>query len=115
MLEAMYVSMYVCKDTAAPAHARTRAHRPAAAALRQSFGVSQRHIPGLVRRQAFDTGRGCVVGAACRVCGVRVPVLSFEWSFWCVMGAACRVCGVRVPALRFELSFWCVGGAACDV
>jgi len=33
----MYV--YVCKDSAAPAHAHTRAHRPAAP--RQSSGVSQ--------------------------------------------------------------------------
>jgi len=26
----LYICMYVCKDSAAPAHARTRAHRPAA-------------------------------------------------------------------------------------
>ena len=35
----LHVCMYVCKDSAAPAHARTRAHRPAAP--RQSSGVSQ--------------------------------------------------------------------------
>jgi len=35
----VYVYMYVCNDSAAPAHARTRAHRPAAP--RQSSGVSQ--------------------------------------------------------------------------
>jgi len=34
---------YVCKDSAAPAHARTRAHRPAAP--RQSSGVSQTPHP----------------------------------------------------------------------
>jgi len=33
------VCMYVCKDSAAAAHARTRAHRPAAPC--QSSGVSQ--------------------------------------------------------------------------
>jgi len=37
------VCMYVCKDSAAPAHARTRAHRPAA--QRQSFGVLQTPHP----------------------------------------------------------------------
>ena len=35
--------MYVCKDSAAPARARTRAHRPAAP--HQSFGVSQTPHP----------------------------------------------------------------------
>jgi len=35
--------MYVCTDSAAPAHARTRAHRPAAS--RQSSGVSQTPYP----------------------------------------------------------------------
>jgi len=46
-----YVCMHVCKDSAAPAHERTRAHRPAAP--RQSSGVSQtppshrgRHVYG---------------------------------------------------------------------
>jgi len=37
------VCMYVCKDSAAPAHARTRAHRPAAP--HQSSGVSQTPHP----------------------------------------------------------------------
>ena len=39
----MYVCMYVCKDLAAPAHARTLAHRPAAP--HQSSGVSQTPHP----------------------------------------------------------------------
>jgi len=38
-----HVSMYVCKDSAAPAHAHTRAHRPAAP--RQSSVVSQTPHP----------------------------------------------------------------------
>jgi len=47
----MYVC--VCKDSAAPAHARTRAHAHRPAAPRQSSGVSQTpHITRLVRRQA---------------------------------------------------------------
>jgi len=47
----MYVCMYVFTYSAAPAHARTRAHRPAAP--HQSSGVSQTlHIPRRVRRQA---------------------------------------------------------------
>jgi len=37
------VYMYVYTDSVAPAHARTRAHRPAA--LRQSSGVSQTPHP----------------------------------------------------------------------
>jgi len=44
--------MYACNDSAAPAHARTRAHRPAAP--RQSSGVPachRHHIPRRVRRQ----------------------------------------------------------------
>jgi len=36
------VCMYVCKDSALPAHARTRAHRPAAP--HQSSGVSILYI-----------------------------------------------------------------------
>ena len=36
-----YVCMYVCKDSAAPAHARTRAHRPAAP--RQNSPSCHRH------------------------------------------------------------------------
>ena len=45
--------MYVCKDSAAPAHACTRAHRPAAP--HQSSGVSQTSHPTAIRRQAFHT------------------------------------------------------------
>ena len=37
------ICMYVCKDSAAPVHARTRAHRPAAP--HQSSGVSQTPHP----------------------------------------------------------------------
>jgi len=40
---ALLFCMYVCKDSAAPAHARTRAHRPAAP--HQSSGVSQTPHP----------------------------------------------------------------------
>jgi len=39
----MCMCMFVKKDSAAPAHARTRAHRPAAP--RQSSGVSQTPHP----------------------------------------------------------------------
>ena len=42
--------MYVCKDSAAPAHARTRAHRPAAP--HQSSGVSQTPHPTTACLQA---------------------------------------------------------------
>jgi len=49
----------VCKDSAAPAHARTRAHRPAAPHQSQSSGVS----PAPAMREADDTlcGRGRVM------------------------------------------------------
>ena len=39
----MYACMNACTDSAAPAHARTRAHRPAAP--RQSSSVSQTPHP----------------------------------------------------------------------
>jgi len=48
----------MCKDSAAPAHARTRAHRPAAPRQQSSAGVSQTpHIPRLVHitGSAFHT------------------------------------------------------------
>jgi len=49
--------MYVCKDSAAPAHARTRAHRPAAP--RQSSGVSQTpHPPAGPQDPLKDGARG---------------------------------------------------------
>jgi len=44
--------MYVCKDSAAPAHARTRTHRPAAS--RQSPGVSQTPDPMETRKLVMD-------------------------------------------------------------
>jgi len=49
----LYLCMHVCKDSAAPAHARTRAHRPAAP--RQSSGVSQ--TPHHVTSHGLSAGR----------------------------------------------------------
>jgi len=76
------VCMYVCKDSAALAHARTRAHRPAAP--RQSSSVSQTPHPtacpqagkkGLLGRvvDAVKCGfrRGAVNPRLCRAYGVR--------------------------------------------
>jgi len=65
-LTCVFDCMCTCKDSAAPAHARTRAHRPAAP--RQSSGVSQTlHIPWRIRKQAYSTQT--TIGSPASPCG----------------------------------------------
>jgi len=55
----MYMYACVCTDSAVPAHARTRAHRPAAP--RQSSGVSQTPHPTVTEIVAYAI---CVCGGS---------------------------------------------------
>ena len=52
--------MYVCKDSAAPAHARTRAHRPAAPICLSAYVEGGSRLdegaPGEVQRAAAALG-----------------------------------------------------------
>jgi len=108
--------MYVCTHSAAPAHARTRAHRPAA--TRQSFVVSQTpHLPACPRggtphkppdgrdtdrATAVNCGPGIGLGSSLGVSLGRLIVVGALWD--CVhhvcggVGLCRRMCATRVCA-----------------
>jgi len=81
--------MYVCKDSAAPAHARTRAHRRAAP--RQSSGVSQ--TPHITACPQAGIG-----GVDSQVKYARALPMRLHPMGWPIV--TCRVVCARAPSVR---------------